>query len=276
MKKIMVTVLSAAVLSGAIISTQLEPIKVDAQENKININQSNYDIEKNETWELKIDKEGNEVLQSNKGGLIREASGFDEDGNLVAVPLSEYLDILTNQTVDSQNVMDANSTKSLENPDDKQIKENKSPNEVWKYRYKQTSISHPYGSGVKVSPSVAGGSSGATISYGYNELIGAIYSGQASSNVSVRDALTIGVNFTWNHSATTNTTFGVSFKVDPGKTGYIEFKPKVTYTKGDSYRDVYNGAGVKIRTDNLGKAEGKSPKKLNNGFADGVFALVQR
>lgn len=275
MKKIMITILSTAILSGTILNINLENVKADTQVNKHDVSDSNYNIE-NETWELILDENGNEILQSNTGAIIREASQFNEVGELVSVPLNEYLDIMNNESINSQNIIDPISDRALNNPEDKQVKEIKSPNEVWKYRYKQTSVSNPYGRAVKVSPDVAGGHNGATISYGYNELIGATYGGQASANVNVKKALTAGVNFTWNYSATTNTSFGVTYKVSPNKVGYVQFKPRVTYTKGDSYRDVYNGAGIKIRTDNLGRAEGTSPKKLNNGFADGIFSLVER
>lgn len=159
MKKIMISILATITITTAIATILINQKNVLAQEEneRLKFNE-NQEVNKKEIWELNIDSEGTEYLKSNNNEEIREAWRYDDEGNLISVPMSEYLSIL-NSTVNTGDLGIA-SNEYIESREEKHVKENKSPNEIWKYRYTQTSKSYPYGSAIKVIPSVNGGANG--------------------------------------------------------------------------------------------------------------------
>lgn len=127
------------------------------------------------------------------------------------------------------------------------------------------------GTPIKVTPSVVGP---ASLSYGNSETASQSFNINISASADVTDKIRAGAGFTWNTSASTNTSFGVTFNISSGRTGYVQFRPYQNVTYG-TVNELYYQYGDLISKKNLGDAVGTSPIKLQNGFADGVFELYQ-
>lgn len=127
--------------------------------------------------------------------------------------------------------------------------------------------------GVRVTNIINGGPLGASITHGNSVTINDSYEGSFGINGKVKDAIELGASFSWNHSVATATEFSATHLIPAKEIGYVKFYAFYDIVYGDLYEETYSYQGIKIDSKKLGRATGRSPKKLN-GFADGYFTIV--
>ncbi|MGL4991160.1 MAG: hypothetical protein ACRCYE_12675 [Sarcina sp.] len=272
MRKIILICLTTGILFFSVneVTKSQANAKVQALEKKIETNL----IDKNNTkkiWELKVDSNGEKYLKSSSEE-IKEVWKYDEQGNIVFISMEEYINIVNN-SIDTDELGILFDASKCESFNEKQINKIKETSEDSKYRYIQTDTLQIYGSPIKITPSVSGTDSIVEFIDGNHTNIFAGYGGVALGNARIKNAIGLGTDFEWNYTATSNNNSNKVCEVKANQIAYLEFMPKLTYTTGSVYRDIYNRANIKIKTENLGQAHGVSPNKLSNGYAEGIFSL---
>lgn len=214
-------------------------------------------------WVLNSDLATNEVYIQNvkTGEKIYHAFKFDASGNLVPKDLTEYVIELNNYEI----VPEPLSTNGIITP--------LSPTTYDLPRFVRTGTSKVNGSPVKVTADVLGP---ASLAYGNSSTITNSFSVAPGITGEITSKIKLSANFTWVNSASTNTVFGVTFPVSANKKGYVQFTPYLNKVSGDSYMDTYNTANILVKSVYCGISHGYSPILLSNGFADGIFALVEK
>ncbi|MGL4741779.1 MAG: hypothetical protein ACRC41_13375 [Sarcina sp.] len=272
MKKIMIMALATIALTLGLNAILKNKTSVEAKEMKKNLELSVNNKKNDDTmWKLNVDDDGKQYLKFNNKE-IREAWRYDEQGNLMSVDMEEYLNIINNSfnTGDLALSFDELKLGVFKDKEINVIKESKEPSN---YRYVQTNSRSIYGEPIKITASIDGSEAGAEFIDENHTYISARYGGKALGNIRVKNAIALGVDFEWNNVVKSNNNAGKRCEIRAHTIGHLEFIPKLTYTKGSIYRDIYNAANIKIRTEELGEVEGVTPNKLKSGFADGVFVL---
>ncbi len=223
------------------------------------------------SWTVRYDNNSNIYLKNIKTGeIVVRAFRLDETGKPIDIKLSQYVQVLNNQTVDQNQKQSVTQSTSDTVTQHTSSTLDLPPYITSYYRYEQTYSYTDSGSSVKVTPDVIGP---ATITYGNSTTVTESFSAAISLNAEAKRVIKGGASFTWNSSASTSTSFGLTYSVPAGKTGYIKFTPYRNVTVGELYEDVFYN-GTYMSTLDQGISYGYSPKKLSNGFADGIFALA--
>lgn len=136
------------------------------------------------------------------------------------------------------------------------------------YNYHEEEKSQVNGSPQKASADSIGG----TIQTGYSVTVSESFGGNISISTAVKEAITISASFNWTKSASTSSSFSVTYTVPEGKTGYVQFTPYLMYTKGTMLEKKYLD-GV-LLSSNSYSVWGRTPKTLPSGLADGRYELV--
>lgn len=113
-----------------------------------------------------------------------------------------------------------------------------------------------------------------TLSYGASVNISESYSVGISPSSSIKSVIQSGASFSWIHSTSSNSVFGITYSVPSGKIGYVKFTPYFNETRGDLTEKSYQ-AGTLVDT-KVYTADGTSPIELSTGFADGLYQLILR
>lgn len=139
-------------------------------------------------------------------------------------------------------------------------------------RYEERYSYHQTGEKRKVTPNIRGGSGGATVSYGDSITIEESFSGGISFSGPIKDLIRAEASFSWNNSLSTSASFNVTFNIPAGQTGYVAFFPQFLVTEGTPFEYRTNSSGS--ISEYKYSVTGKSPVKLDSGFADGTYMLI--
>lgn len=217
-----------------------------------------------EHWIIAVTQNGEPyLLEQTTGKKIGQSYKYDTTGKLVQMSLEERLSELNTNASTMQPLR----TPQVERNDDIVIM---SPTTYTDTRFVKKREYQTYGSVIKVTPSIG---RGGTISYGNIQTITDSFTVNATVGYDFTKKMKASAGFAWQHSVSTNESFGTSFKNDKWAYAYVGFTPKLNAVSGDVYTDTCNTAGIVISTKFSGDAVGYSPIKLNNGFADGRFDL---
>ncbi len=215
------------------------------------------DPHSNEEWLVKYDEKGTVYLENSiTGEKAVRAVQFDEQGNPYDVDLISYAAEL-NATGETAPVHMTASEPSSILP----LSGNSGT------RYEETRWYYQTGEARKVSPTVKASQNGATISYGESITIENSFSGGITFTAAVKKIIQGGVSFSWNESLSTSSSFGVTFTLNDGQSGYIAFLPRFIVSQGTYYEE-------RITTTAKYSITAKSPIKLATGYADGTYMLV--
>ncbi len=222
-------------------------------------------------WIDRTDENGSIYLENTQNGeKMLEAFCIDAFGNTIELDLLEYINELNNaviiDTAETSTGSDSFTALAINNP----IIITPHTTAEYEYVYTQTSSYVGVGNAEKVTPDVVGP---ATVSYGNTITVSESFGGGLNLTVNLKKKISAGASFNWNISLSTNTSFGVSYNVPAGKTGYIQFKPRLDVTKGHLYEKFYFNGALQSTTD-MGECWGACPKKLSSGFADGTYELI--
>lgn len=219
-------------------------------------------INSNSHWVVREDSSNQIYLQhTDTGEKILAAKSYDAFGNLEDFDLVEYANLLNNQPVIEQKTYFDTENKDLST-------RGAIPVPVTIYTYTESDTYTSIGPAEKCTPDVVGP---ATISYGNQISTTTQWSASISLGWQAKDTIEAGASFGWNKSSSSNTSFGLSFDVVAGKTGYVTFRPRYNTTEGTLRARTYQN--YKLIFDNSYEIKGHSPKKLPTGFTDGIFAL---
>lgn len=222
-------------------------------------------------WAVKYNDDGDVYLEDEASGVqIAAAFRFDEQGNQIPVDLIEYKKVLEEEYKDNKQESYVNN----ELPDPTGQSAGVAPcGLVTTYRFVQVgSPVEVYGASIKVSPSAVGP---AEISYGTSVTISDSISCNFGTNSTIRTAISVGATVAWNTSVSTSAQYTMTYSVPAGKTGYIKFTPSFWKVKGTMYQQrIQTETGDITIVGEDPNVEAQTPKKLSNGFADGVYALV--
>lgn len=226
-----------------------------------------------EAWILNNDDADNIYIENCRTGeKIIEAWKYDDLGRQVNIDLCDYVNEL-NQGQDEQ-VERAEDIYNRTNEMSIPVLSHASPQslvmpvEITNYTEESNSVVN--GSPIKITADVKGK---ATISYGNMTTVSESFTVSGTTTTeAIKNKIRLGAGFTWNKSATSNSSFGITYTVPAGKTGYITFTPKYNKTVG-TYR-VRFYLENRLLTDDSYSVTAKSPISLSNGFADGTYALV--
>lgn len=225
-------------------------------------------------WVIKYDEIQNIYLTNlQTGENLIKAFTLDVSGNPVYLDLNDYVQELNRQYQQENTDLQV---KAFEQSEETQDSLTSSPDTsvspqslIYIKRYLETYTYKDSGSIIKCSPDAIGP---ATITYGNSVTVTESFSASFNLTAEAKKYIKAGASFAWNDSASTSTSFGVSFSVPSGKTGYVAFSPRRNVSVGDMYEEVWNG-NILVVENHLGLVSGYSPIKLSNGFADGVYSL---
>ncbi|MCL2679283.1 MAG: hypothetical protein FWF18_03225 [Dehalococcoidia bacterium] len=139
------------------------------------------------------------------------------------------------------------------------------------YDYRETHVYQSEGMPIKVTPDFQGP---CTITFRSSLTVSEGFTPSFTMGGKVAAVVRAESSFTWNVSASTETTVSGTWNVPSGWIGCIQFLPYNNVTAGNVY-DI-----VKIlmyyNETLLGSVTASSPKTLSNGFADGLYRLHLR
>jgi hypothetical protein len=91
-----------------------------------------------------------------------------------------------------------------------------------------------------------------------------------SASATIKDAITSEVSFDWHAQLSSSSNFTVAKQVAAGRTGYVEFTPRLMVTEGTMTRKLVHIPGGVVSSSEF-EAWGKSPIMLATGYADGIY-----
>lgn len=199
------------------------------------------------------------LLNETTGEKIIKAYTYNKDGTLFEIPLTEYQRII-------------NSTPKIpsSNSNDISFKSESELLRALTYRYDETSSYVALGTPLKVSSELKGPGE---VSISHSSTVSCSFGGDVSVSSTIKKKIQAAASFSWNVSLATEVSDTYTFPVPAGKIGYIQFTPYFDVTVGD----LYQGHSESSLADRfLGEVWGKSPQKIDTGFANGLFELVTR
>lgn len=138
------------------------------------------------------------------------------------------------------------------------------------YYYTETRTYVGLGAAQKVSPDYKGT---ATITLVNSVTTTNIYGGSASAIVEATNKIKLGASFNWNTSSASSTSVSGAWPVPAGKTGYIQFTPRLNVSVGNVLMTFWV-SGIYKSLD-MGESWGASPAKAGS-FTDGIYELILR
>ena len=78
------------------------------------------------------------------------------------------------------------------------------------------------------------------------------------------------MSFDWHAQLSSSSNFTVAKQVAAGRTGYVEFTPRLMVTEGTMTRKLVHIPGGVVSSSEF-EARGKSPIMLATGYADGIY-----
>ncbi len=213
-------------------------------------------------WSLETFDSGEEyLLNSVSGEKIAKAFGYNEAGELVEIPLDEYLDI-KNSIAASALPESGGSADYLTMP---------MSASSWYYDYRETSSYVGVGTPMKLTADIKGPAA----ILGWDSVsLEHDFGGETWLSAAMKERIQRGASFPWNIYVDLGTSCDYRFEIPAGYIGYIRFTPYMNYTVGDLYY-VYVASLVYDEI-HLGEVWGASPKKLANGKCDGLFELIYK
>ncbi len=216
-----------------------------------------------EDWRVVTEEDGSVYLQNDATDeIIVYAFRIDENGNEQSVDLAEYAHQLNTlpRAPESSDVMD-------EQNDQQKAIFRKPGTSTYVYSYKETKAYETLGDGIKVTPDAVGP---ATITYGESVTVSEEFSVGISASATIKDAITSEVSFDWHAQLSSSSNFTVAKQVAAGRTGYVEFTPRLMVTEGTMTRKLVHIPGGVVSSSEF-EAWGKSPIMLATGYADGIY-----
>lgn len=228
------------------------------------ISTSAFAANNQDEWLVKYDETGCAYLENSiTGEKAVRAVRFDENGIPYDVDLIEYA-----QELNAPQIND------WQNSNPAPLPANSARANVTAERYEQSRWYYTTGAAQKVTANVKGGTSGATISYGNSVSVSDSYSGSLSFTATVKRNIQAGASFSWTTSASSSSSFGVTFKLNPGETGYVAFQPRLYATTGTYIRESINTETGAVTPVSRTTVTATCPVKLSSGFADGTYMLM--
>ena len=216
-------------------------------------------------WVVKCDTSGNIYLENTQTHeMMTKAFKLDSSGNQIDVDLAEYA-----RNLNKLSVLPSNPQTSIE--DVRDIGAIGEPYCV--YKYAEGSHWKELGKPLKVTPEVRGA---ATISYGESTTVSNSFGGGISIDINVSRSIKNGASFTWVWSASTSSSFSTTYAIPSGKIGYVQFRPYLNVTQGTLNQKTYLSPSNILAKETNYYVWGRSPVKLANGFADGIYELITR
>lgn len=221
--------------------------------------------------EKKVDDSGQEYyLEKETGERIIGAMAYNDKGELVEIDLDDAIA----HYISAQNMPSVKTTKDVPVVTEEVVQEEAvaySPLPITLYSYTENSNTWSSGTLQKVSADHIGpcditAESAVSNTKGFDVGL--------SLTASVKDAIEGGASFGFNKSVSSSTSISSSFPVPAGETGYVVFSQYWDNTYGTLTAKTYRG-GFLLNTSNYA-ASGRSPRKLSNGFADGIYFLKLR
>lgn len=210
----------------------------------------------NGIWVVQYDENNKVYLQNTETNESIYAAVEVKDGIQRPVDLEEYVIVLNNaEYVDTEAVLSNEYTYEIQ-----------SLSHTY-YSYTQKSKSKVNGTPKKVTQDIKGP---ASVSHGTSTSISESFSASVSLGVNQKSAIRQGASFTWNTSSSSSTSFGVTFPVPSGKTGYVQFTPYLNRTTGELWATITNG--TTITKSKISNITAHSPIKVGS-TADGLFEL---
>lgn len=200
------------------------------------------------------------LLNATTGEKVIQAFAYNEAGELVAIPLSEY-----------KRIRDSMQDLPLADNTSQQF-------ELETYPTSPRAITNTYiermsyvieGAPLKVSADMRGPGRITTVQA---VSLTSSFGGDIGVTIYLEDLIAAGASFTWNSTATSEASNSYEFDPIPaGSIGYVNFIPYFNVSEGDLYQ-IRSESSLPPRY--LGYVWGQSPKTTATGFADGLFELI--
>ena len=223
-----------------------------------------------EVWTVE-NVDGYEAVVNNlTGEKLLESWTYDDKGNKVKLDPYVYADQLNMaEEIKEEDLAIANNTSiapitSAETP--------KIRSSLCYYELITDYTNVTLGDATKVTPTAKG-----PCQIYYGESVSFSYSNSFSIgvNADIIDTYEISTGFEWSYSCSTGSEFGITYNIDSGKSGYVEFRPFYYHARGTLIYHGYVSQTNYHYTTNYGYGILRCPKMLATGFCDGIYSLVQ-